>query len=733
MMEYEKSRSLIQKGLVSPEKSLAEDEAKEVFATFGIPVVPEVRAFSVDEAMAAAERIGFPVALKGVGAKVRHKTEANMVHLGLGDREGVGTAARDLLKRAKDALDGLLVQPMVPGKREFVVGMFRDEQFGPVIMFGLGGVLTEALQDMVFKLAPLTASDVEDMFEQIRAKKLFGPFRGGAAVDLQGMKNILRGVSDLVVQYPEIREVDINPVMITPNGNPIAVDGLIILGEKIPSTPSPWPVDLSILRQCFYPRSIAFVGASSSIGKWGYLLPLATLSRPYDGDIFMVNPKGGKIFGQTAHRDLGEIPGDVDLAVVSIPAQGVMDLIPQLKKKQVKGVLLITSGFKEVGDEGAQLERRIAHALGEAGILLLGPNTMGMCNPHVDLFCNASHAYPLPGSTALVCQSGNMGTQLLCFAEQQGIGIRAFSGSGNEAMVTIEDYVEAFEKDELTRTLVLYIESIKNGKRFFEGTRRVSRVKPVVVLKGGRTQEGGRAAASHTGAMASNTHIFDAACRQAGVIQVDQPMELLDLSMVFSSLPLPRGNRVAIMTLGGGWGVIATDLCAEYGLEVPTLPRDIIEELDDILPDFWSHGNPVDLVGEGDPSIPKAGLEALLKWDGCDAVLHLGVHGKRPLANNLLCSASAMDDTMDKDTESLLRETAVKNEEEYTRYVIEMTQKYEKPVLGVSLLTDAQSRILYREPEFKYRGVFFPSPERAVKSLAAMCRYQQWRNRHGTP
>ena len=731
MMEQETCESLIQKGMASPGKALSEKDAKKIFAAFDIPMVKDAWVASPDDAGAAAEKFGFPVVLKGAGENLLHKTEANLVHLGLGSREEVGKAARGMLERSGDALDGFLVQPMVQGTRELVVGMFKDAQFGPVIMFGLGGVLTEALQDIVFKVAPLTEVDMDDMFEQLGAQKLLGPFRGEAAVDLQDLKRILKGVSDLVIQYPDIREVDINPVVIGPDGKGTAVDGLIVFDEKSASPTPRHPVDISALGQCFYPRSIAFVGASSSIGKWGYLLPLNALSRPYGGDIFMVNPKGGRILGRTAHPSLGDIPGDVDLAVVSIPAQGVMGLIPQLVEKKVKGVLLITSGFKEVGDEGAHLEADLTHAFREAGILLLGPNTMGMCNPHMDLFCNASHAYPIAGSTALVCQSGNMGTQLLCFAEQQGIGIRAFSGSGNEAMVTIEDYLDAFERDELTRTLVLYIESIKDGKRFFESSRRVSKKKPVVVLKGGRTEEGGRAAASHTGAMASNTHVFDAACTQAGVIQVDQPMELLDLSMVFSSLPLPRGNRVAIMTLGGGWGVIATDLCAEYGLEVPELPRDIIERLNGILPDFWSHGNPVDLVGENDPSIPRSGLEELLKWDGCDAVLHLGIHGKRPLANRLLRSAGFTDEAMDKDTEAFLRETAISHEEEYTRYVIEMTQKYKKPVLGVSLLTDSESRTLYREDGFEYKGVFFPSPERAVKSLAAMCRYQQWRSRHG--
>lgn len=286
--------------------------------------------------------------------------------------------------------------------------------------------------------------------------------------------------------------------------------------------------------------------------------------------------------------------------------------------------------------------------------------------------------------------------------------------------------MEAFEMDELTRTVVLYIESVKDGVRFFESARRVSQKKPVVVLKGGRTEKGGRAACSHTGAMASDYRVFEAACRQAGIIQVQQPMELLDLSAVFSSLPLPKGNRIAIMTLGGGWGVITTDLCMEHGLSVPDLSETIVQKLDSILPSYWSRGNPIDIVGEGDPAIPKTTVEELLKWDGCDAVIHLGIHGKRILASKMLDSVSNTDPAYPPEATREMQKMVTEMENDYIRHVVELTEKYEKPVLGVSLLTDAETRTLYRIDGCRYKGVFFPSPERAVKALSGMCRYQKW-------
>ncbi len=711
-------------------KSIPEDEAKKIFALFNIPVVKEKRETDINQILAACRETGFPVVLKGISASILHKTEKGLVRVGLIDENQVVNAVKEMTLSAKHDIDAFLIQPVISGKREFVAGMFKDPQFGPVIIFGLGGIYTEALKDIVFKIAPLNDVDMEDMFDQISSKKLLNDFRGEKAVRKQELKKILKGLSDIAYTFPDIREIDINPVIIQPDGSPVAVDGLIVLEQSREAKNKLYDIDLIKLASCYYPKSLVFIGASSTPGKWGHMLLTNTLSRDYKGKVYLVNPRGGKITGRQVYTSVTQIEEDIDLAVITIPADQVIDLIMDLKKKHVKGILLITSGFREVGKQGAKLEEKLTKAADAAGILILGPNTMGICNPHIDFFCNAAHAYPRPGSTALVCQSGNMGTQLLAFAEQQDIGIRAFSGSGNEAMVTIEDYMEAFEIDDLTKTVVLYIESVKDGSRFFKSAARVSRQKPVVVLKGGRTNMGEKAAASHTGAMATNTRVFNAACRQAGIIQVDQPMELLDLSAVFSALPLPKGKRVAIMTLGGGWGVVTTDLCAEHGLEVPGLSKDIIERLNKILPPFWSHGNPVDIVGENDPSIPKTCLEELLRWEGCDAVIHLGIHGKRVLVNKMIESVLKTDPSIDKDMAGLFKDSILQFEEDYTQYVIKLTQKYEKPILGVSLLTDEISKTLYRLDGYKYKSVFFPSPERAVKALWGMCQYSDWLKTH---
>ncbi len=725
-MNTDETQNLIRAKLEAGVTVLDEDDAKKIFSWFQIPVVEEMVCRTANKAAAKTKGLSFPVVLKGICPGMAHKTESGLVRLAIASPEALAAEMEDMAATASPSPEYFLIQPMIKGKREFTAGMFRDPQFGPVIMFGLGGIFTEALKDVVMRVAPLSDADIEDMLKGLVSRKLLGPFRGEKNADIQSLKAVLSGLSHMALACPEIKEIDINPLIVQPDGSPVAVDGLVVLDAPKEGHAPVRPANLKAFNICFYPQSIAFVGASNTPGKWGHMLPASTLSRDFKGKVFLVNPKGGILLGQKAFTSVTEIEEDIDLAVVTIPASRVLDIIPELKAKNVKGMLLITSGFREVGKEGETLERQVVEKAREAGILVLGPNTMGVCNPHAQFYCTAAHAYPLAGSTALVCQSGNMGTQLLAFAEQQDIGIRAFSGSGNEAMVTIEDYMEAFEVDELTKTVVLYIESVKNGRRFLESARRLSGKKPVVVLKGGRTRMGEKAASSHTGAMASDAGVFNAACRQAGIIQVSQPMELLDLSAVFSSLPLPKGNRVAIMTLGGGWGVIASDLCTEHGLEIPSLSGNIVDRLNKVLPDYWSHGNPVDLVGETSLEVSKASLEELLMWDGCDAVIHLGVHGQRILLNNLVNSVYRSDPAVSKAQGEAFKKSMLETEKEYIRYVVDLTQKYEKPVLGVSLLTDEESRTLYRYPDTRYKAVCFPSPERAVKALAGMCRYQSW-------
>jgi len=286
--------------------------------------------------------------------------------------------------------------------------------------------------------------------------------------------------------------------------------------------------------------------------------------------------------------------------------------------------------------------------------------------------------------------------------------------------------LDAFEVDTLTGTVVLYIESVKNGRRFFESARRVSKKKPIVILKGGRTTAGNRAAASHTGAMSSDLRIFNAVCRQTGIVKVEQPMDMLDLAAAFSSLPLPKGNRAAIMTLGGGWGVISADLCSEYGLDVPELSPVLRKNLDKLLPPYWSRTNPVDLVGERDMSLAFTVIEELLKWDGCDAIINLGIIGNRIMAHRLLNSVRGHDPNYTNDFIDSAKQQYIEFEKKYIKLIVELMEKYDKPVFGVSIMTDANSRTVNRVENRNFSSVFFQTPEKAVKAFTKMYEYNRF-------
>ena len=720
------SGKIIQDALQRGESSLSEAASKEVLAEYGIPVVQELKCFSAKEAAQAAEKLGFPVVIKAFGAKLTHKTEMGVVRLNLNSAREVEEAATEVGAAAGDLLEGFLVQPQVMGDREFVAGLFTDPQFGPVVMFGIGGVFTEAFEDVAFRLAPCSEADVDDMLEELRSRSLLDDFRGRKAVDRRLIKSTLSGLSNLAKDNPEVLEVDLNPLKAMPDGRLVAVDALVVLGGRREKESFPPPIEPGDIGAFFQPKSIAFIGASAQMGKWGHMLSTNVIAGGYKGDVYFVNSKGGEIFGKPAYKSILDVPGEVDLAVVTIPAAHVMGLFPQLRKKGIRRALLITSGFGETGQEGKALEKDLVEKASENDVIILGPNTMGICNPHINLYCIGSHIRTPAGPTALVSRSGNMGGQLMGFAEEQGIGIRAFCGSGNEAMITIEDGLEGFEVDPATKTVVLYLESVKNGRRFYESAKRLGKTKPVVVLKGGRTRAGGRAAASHTGALASNTKVFDAACRQAGIVSVVRPTELLDLSAAFSSLPLPPGPRVGIVTLGGGWGVVTADLCDKCGLEVPELTPDLIAEIDKHLPPYWSKSNPIDLVGERSPELFQGVTRALMEWDGCDAVIVLGIIGRRHSFARMINSALASDPGASSEHLMPLHAAMTDYEAQFVKFLVGLMEKNQKPLVGVPLMMSPDDKTVVGVEGSPYSGVFFDTPERAVNALARMHEYQRF-------
>ena len=475
----------------------------------------------------------------------------------------------------------------------------------------------------------------------------------------------------------------------------------------------------------FNPKSVAIIGASSSFGKWGQLILSNIVAGHFEGKIFPVNPKEKEISGLPVYKRLRDIPDAVDLAFITTPARTIPGILEECAEKGLKGVVLITSGFGETDEAGKQLEKHIASICREKGLALVGPNTMGIICPYIKLFATGSHTRPRSGSVAFVSQSGNLGLQLIHWAEQQGIGVSLFVGSGNEAMFTCTDYLEYLENDPHTNIIILYLETVGEGRRFLDMAERIHRKKPVIVLKGGRTSAGRTAAASHTGSMSGEHSVFRAACRQAGLLDVRFPTELLDLSAGFSSLPLPRGNRIGIVTLGGGWGVVTADECNLRGLVIPDIPESIVKTIGGYLPPFWSKGNPVDLVGTHDLEVPLVAVEELLKWEGIDAVISLGIVGRLELVRLLIKSTREVDKSVSSEFFDQVGAFGQEYEKKYIARIVELMETYEKPVIGVSLSNTGEGVVRQVDGK-RYSGVFYQTPENAVNVLSRMVEYQRF-------
>ncbi len=380
----------------------------------------------------------------------------------------------------------------------------------------------------------------------------------------------------------------------------------------------------------FNPRSIAFIGATESIRKWGFLILNNLLTGGYEGEVFPVNPNRDTILGLRAYASVRDIPGDIDLAVFTVPARQVLSSLEECVHKGVKAGLVITAGFKELGEEGARMETEMVRMARDAGMVLVGPNCQGICCPKNRLYPWMPILFhPAPGKIGYVAQSGNILNMLIGHAVNAGLGISKAVSSGNEADISTEEYYAYLAEDPDTEVIVSYIEGIPDGRRFLEYARSVTRSKPIVALKGGRTRSGISAARSHTGAMAVREKLFEAACRQAGITLTYSIEEAGVTAAAFVNRPLPRGKRVGIITGGGGLGVIACDFCTEIGLEVATLSGETLSKLEELLPDWWVPGNPVDLVAGLDFTILKPVIEILMKSGEVDAVMFLWIGAPR--------------------------------------------------------------------------------------------------------
>jgi len=610
--------------------TLSEAASKELLATYGVPFAAEHKVSTADAAVEAAEVLGYPVVAKLGGDKIAHKTERGLVRLRLGDSASVRQAATDLFAAATPA-DGevhVLVAPMVSGTRELIAGLLVDQQFGPTVMLGIGGVMAEVIKDVAFRPAPLTKEIALDMVHSLRMQGLLEEFRGEAAVNTDQVVACLMGLSAVAMERTDIVSVDINPLIVKSDGNIVAVDALVEMGQRSTNEGSVRPAySHEQFMALFEPRGVLVTGASTHPGKFGFVSLHNILASGYNGAVFGTNLQGEEVLGIKTVADIAALPeNQIDLVFVCTPASANPDLLRACAKKGVKAAFLTSAGYGEAGDEGRKLEDELIALADELGILLAGPNGQGVVSTPANLCAQIVAPFPPSGAIAVASQSGNFVSSFLNYSRQTGVGISRAVSAGNAAALGVADLIEWYGTDDATRVSLAYVEGISDGAGLMRRLTAAAKYKPVVLVKGGATENGARAAASHTGALAANDSIFDGACRAGGISRAATVEEAFEAAATFATQPLPKGPKVIILTTAGGWGVVTSDAIARDGsLELMELPLDLQKQIDTKLPPRWSRNNPVDCAGgETRDTIPEV-MEMIASHPEVDAVIYLGL------------------------------------------------------------------------------------------------------------
>lgn len=368
------------------------------------------------------------------------------------------------------------------------------------------------------------------------------------------------------------------------------------------------------------PKSVALIGASAKPESLGHLVMKNLLAGHFNGPIWPVNPKYDQVLGEPCYKDIDDLPKAPDLAIIATPAGTVPDLITQLGKRGTRAAVILSAGFKEEVN-GRTLEEDLLNAAQPHGLRVLGPNCVGLLLPNLGLNASFAHTDSLPGKLALVSQSGALCTTMIDWARSRGIGFSHFISLGNGSDVDFGDLLDYLGKDPSTTGILLYIESIKEARKFMSAARATSRNKPIIVIKSGRVKEGAKAATSHTGALAGSDDVFDTAIRRAGMLRVYTLDDLFSAVETLARARRVQGDRLAILTNGGGPGVLATDALISHGGHLAELSEDTLKELDEVLPANWSHGNPIDIIGDGDAERYVNALRVLLQDKSYDAIL----------------------------------------------------------------------------------------------------------------
>jgi acetyl coenzyme A synthetase (ADP forming)-like protein len=618
-MSYDQApvRQVLDRVKAERRTSLTPAESRILCDAYEIPLPQEGIATSSAEAAKIAGDIGFPVVMKIVSPDILHKTDAGGVIVGVKSAVEASQAYDTIVGNAKtykaDAkIAGVQIQQMLTGGQEVIVGALTDPSFGKVVAFGLGGVLVEVLKDVTFRLAPASESEALSMIDGIAAAEILRGVRGAPPADRKAIAKIIVAVSALAADFPEIQELDLNPVFARPDGA-IAADVRIIV-DFAPPKARYRPTQEEILRamnRIMQPNAVAVIGASPEDGKIGNSVMKNLINGGYKGEIYPIHPKVPEVLRKRAYRSVKDVPGKIDVAVFAIPAPLVAGAIKECGEKEIPGAVLIPSGFAETGN--VELQEQIVAVAREYNVRLMGPNIYGFYYTHKNLCATFCTPYDVKGKAALSSQSGGVGMAIIGFSRSAKMGVSAIVGLGNKSDIDEDDLLTFFEQDPNTQVVAMHVEDLKDGRSFAEVAKRVSKKKPVIVLKAGRTAMGARAAQSHTAALAGNDRIYDDVLRQSGVVRAMSLNDMLEFARCLPILPTPKGENILIITGAGGSGVLLSDACVDNGLKLMAMPPDLDAAFRKFIPPFGAAGNPVDITGGEPPTTYqntiKLGLE----------------------------------------------------------------------------------------------------------------------------
>lgn len=576
---------------------LSEPDSYALLKEYGITVPRHAVVHTADDAVTAAESIGYPCVAKVLSPAITHKSDAGGVQTGIHTPEeltaAIDTIRQNIRERAPDAvITGFVIEEQAPPGLELYIGGKRDPAFGPVITFGTGGTLVELEHDITMRVAPVSGEEAAGMVRSIHHYPQIAGYRGTSPLDEAALTGAIQKISVLFTSRPEVAELDINPIILYTDGI-CAVDARILIR---PPLPAPAPSHPPLPKDLFVVSRIALVGASANPEKIGYAVLRNLLT--FSGTVYPVNPKGGEILGKTVYHSIADLPERPDAVIITVPNT----IVPQVMRDAgIRGIplaVIITSGFRETGKDGAALEEEIEAIAQEYNIRYTGPNCLGMQVPRLSLNATFDPKSPRIGHTGFISQSGAIITTLVDWSLSRDIGFSAVFSVGNQTNIDFVDYIRLAAADEYTRTIVLYIEEIRDGRRFFEEAAKVTRTKPIIAIKAGRSAVGQKAAASHTGSLAGSYEVYEAAFRQAGIIMAENLSDAFSLAMLLGSEGYPQGNRAVVISSAGGFCVLASDYAEQHGIRMVPLSDTLLTEMNAFMPEGWSHQNPVDMVGD---------------------------------------------------------------------------------------------------------------------------------------